>query len=96
MDFTDNGRSAIAQADGHWEIEQFHQELKQLTGSEKCQCRKQRVQRNHLVCCYHAWLTMKVKAFELQKTIYQLKANLLTAYLRAELRSPRISALQFS
>lgn len=83
-------------SDVRWEIEQFHRELKQLTGSEKCQCRKQRAQRNHLACCYHAWLTMKVKALELKKTIYQVKANLLTDYLRAELRSPHIPALQFS
>ncbi len=26
-----------------WKIEQFHRELKQLTGVEKCQCRKARI-----------------------------------------------------
>ena len=82
--------------DVRWEVEQFHRELKQLTGSEKCQCRKQRSQRNHLACCYHAWLSMKVKARDLHKTIYQVKADLFTDYLRAELRSPRIPALQVS
>lgn len=97
----DLGSTSTAQVaqeanDVRWEVEQFHRELKQLTGSEKCQCRKQRSQRNHLACCYHAWLTMKVKASELQKTIYQVKADLLTDYLRAELRSPRIQALQVS
>jgi hypothetical protein len=30
-----------------WAIERLHRELKQLTGTEKCQCRKQRAQRNH-------------------------------------------------
>ncbi len=35
-----------------WQIEQLHRELKQLTGTESCQCRKQRSQRNHLACCY--------------------------------------------
>jgi hypothetical protein len=34
-----------------WQIEQFHREFKQLTGSEKCQCRKARSQRNHLGYC---------------------------------------------
>ncbi len=95
----DLGSTSTAQVaqeanDVRWEVEQFHRELKQLTGSAKCQCRKQRSQRNHLACCYHAWLTLKVKAFELQKTIYQVKADLLTDYLRAELRSPRIPAIQ--
>jgi hypothetical protein len=31
-----------------WQIEQMHRELKQLVGTEKCQCRKARSQRNHL------------------------------------------------
>ena len=33
-----------------WKIEQFHRELKQTTGLEKCQCRKGRIQRNHIAC----------------------------------------------
>jgi len=94
LDSTSTAQVAQEANDVRWEVEQFHRELKQLTGSEKCQCRKQRSQRNHLACCYHAWLTMKVKAFELQKTIYRVKSDLLTDYLRAELRSPRISAIQ--
>jgi len=31
-----------------WKIEQFHRELKQLTGVEKYQCRKARIQINHI------------------------------------------------
>ncbi|YAG16740.1 Transposase IS4-like domain-containing protein [Nostoc sp. DSM 114161] len=30
-----------------WKIEEFHREIKQLTGIESCQCRKARLQRNH-------------------------------------------------
>jgi hypothetical protein len=79
--------------DVRWEVEQFHRELKQLTGSEKCQCRLQRSQRNHLANCYHAWLSLKVKAKALGKTVYRVKADLLSDYLRAELRSPRVPAI---
>ena len=43
------------------QIEDFHRSFKQLTGSEKCQCRKARSQRNHLACCYHAWVSLQVK-----------------------------------
>ena len=43
--------------DVRWQVEELHRDLKQLTGSEKCQCRKARSQRNHLACCYHAWLS---------------------------------------
>lgn len=75
-----------------WQIEQLHRELKQLTGSEKCECRKARSQRNHIACCYHAWLSLKVKARELAKSLYSVQRDLFSDYLRAELRSPRIPA----
>lgn len=76
-----------------WQVEQLHRELKQLTGIEKCQCRKQRAQRNHIACCYQAWLAIKVKATTLGKTLYTTVHDLLYEFLRAELRDPRIPAL---
>ena len=79
-----------------WQVEQLHRELKQLTGIEKCQCRKQRAQRNHIACCYQAWLAIKVKAQSLDKTLYALVHDLLYEFLRAELRDPRIPALDNS
>ena len=63
--------------DVRWQVEELHRGLKQLTGSEKCQCRKARSQRNHLACCYHAWLSLRVKAKHLDKTLYQVKTDLL-------------------
>jgi len=75
-----------------WKVEEFHRELKQLTGSEKCQCRKARSQRNHIGCCYHVWLSLKVHAKKVKTTIYQARARLFSEYLRAELCSPRIQA----
>ena len=38
-----------------WKIEEFHRELKQLTGVEACQCRKARIQRNHIACAMLVW-----------------------------------------
>lgn len=75
-----------------WQIEQMHREVKQLVGTEKCQCRKARSQRNHLACCYQAWLTLKVRAKQAAQTLYEVKANLLRDYLIAELRKPTIRA----
>jgi len=37
--------------DVRWQVDELHRSLKQLTGSERCQCRKARAQRNHLACC---------------------------------------------
>lgn len=80
--------------DVRWQVEELHRGLKQLCATQKCQCRKARSQRNHLACSYHAWLSLKVKAKALGKTLYQVRADLFRAYLRAELRAPRIPALQ--
>jgi hypothetical protein len=75
-----------------WQVEELHRGLKQLTGSEKCQCRSGRAQRNHLACCYHAWVSLKVKALELGQTLYQVHSSLFSDFLQAELRNPRIHA----
>jgi hypothetical protein len=75
-----------------WQIEQMHRELKQLVGTEKCQCRKARSQRNHLACCYQAWLAIKLAAVKTKVTLYQAQANIFSDYLRAQLRTPAIPA----
>jgi hypothetical protein len=79
-----------------WQVEQFHRELKQLTGTEACQCRKARSQRNHIACCYHAWLSLKVAAHRLGKSLYRAQSDLLSDYLRAELRNPHITAFNIA
>jgi hypothetical protein len=79
-------------SDVRWQVAELHRGLKQLTGSEKCQCRAARAQRNHLACCYHAWVSLKVKAKELGQTMYALRSSLFSSYLQAELHHPRIVA----
>lgn len=78
--------------DVRWQVEELHRGLKQLAGSEKCQCRLAQSQRNHMACCYHAWLSLKVKALELGKTLYQVRHELLSDYLRSQLRHPHLKA----
>jgi ribosomal protein L32 len=73
-----------------WKIEQFHQELKRVTGVEKCQACKARIQRNHIACAVLVWIRLKAIARETGATMYQLKQNLLSDYLRQELRRPSI------
>ena len=92
LDETMTAQVAEDTSDVRWQVEELHRGLTQLTGSEKCQCRGARAQRNHLACCYHAWVSLKVKAKELGQTMYALRSSLFSAYLRAELRNPRIVA----
>lgn len=74
-----------------WYIEQFHREIKQLTGIEKCECRKQRIQRNHIACAVLVWVRLKQIAYDTQQTVYQIKRALLTDYLIQELKNPSVS-----
>lgn len=75
-----------------WNIETMHRELKQLTGIEKCQARKARSQRNHISYCYQAWFALKRQAKELGKTVYALRNELFTEYLKSMLTNPLIPA----
>jgi hypothetical protein len=84
---------AIQATQVRWQVEEFHRSFKQLTGSEKCQCRKERSQRNHLACCYAAWVAIKVKAQEMKTTVYQVRNSLFAEYLKLQLQNPTISAL---
>jgi len=73
-----------------WKIEQFHREVKQLTGIERCQCRKARIQRNHIACAVLVWIRLTDVARKAGQTIYRVKHSLLDNYLRQELRNPAV------
>jgi hypothetical protein len=64
-----------------WKIEEFHRELKQLTGIEKCQSRKARSQRNHIAIAIRVWACLKREARALGITIYELKHGALRDYV---------------
>jgi Transposase DDE domain len=74
-----------------WKIEQFHRETKQLTGIEKCQCRKARIQRNHIACAMLVWTRLAELAHYTKQTLYRVKHGLLDDYLCQQLRHPSIS-----
>jgi hypothetical protein len=73
-----------------WKVEQLHREVKQTTGIEKCQCRKERAQRNHVGCAMLVWVRLKSLAHEAGTTVYALKRDLLSDYMVAQLRNPSI------
>lgn len=91
-DLTQNPMETVQQVCSvRWKIEEFHREIKQLTGIESCQCRLGRIQRNHINCSLFVWLKLKQIAYETGQTVYQLKHNLLSDYLISQLKSPSIS-----
>ncbi|MGD1875190.1 MAG: transposase [Mastigocoleus sp.] len=74
-----------------WKVEEFHREIKQLTGIESCQCRKARHQRNHIACAMLVWLRLKNLAYKIGQTVYQIKHNLLSNYLIEQLKRPEVA-----
>jgi len=49
-DLSQNSTDEVQEANAvRWKVEEFHR-VKQLTGIEACQCRKARIQRNHIAC----------------------------------------------
>ena len=73
-----------------YNIEQLHREGKQVTGLERCQCRKARIQRNHIGCAFLVWVRLKARAAQTGRTVYQLKHGLLDEYLIQQLRNPSL------
>jgi hypothetical protein len=73
-----------------YNIEQLHREGKQVTGLERCQCRKARIQRNHIGCAFLVWVRLKALAAQTGRTVYQLKHGLLDDYLIQQLRNPSL------
>jgi hypothetical protein len=73
-----------------WKIEQLHREGKQVTGLERCQCRRARIQRNHIACAFLVWVRLKELATDTGRTVYQLKHGLLDDYLIQQLKNPSL------
>lgn len=94
-DKSQKSSKAVQDASGfRWVIESMHREIKQLTGIENCQCRKQRIQRNHISCAFLVWAFLKRTANKIGKTVYQLKLGLLDDYMQQQLRSPSLPYLE--
>ena len=73
-----------------WKIEQYHREVKQTLGLEKCQCRSGKAQRNHIGCVILAWNYLSNLAEELKMNVYSIKKKMLSIYMRQELMQPSV------
>jgi hypothetical protein len=90
-DLTQDATEATQEACGfRWKIEPLHREGKQVTGLERCQCRKARTQRHHLGGAFLVWVRLKELATQTGRTIYQLQHGLLDDYLVQQLKKPSL------
>ena len=74
-----------------WNIEQYHREVKQLTGIGKCQARNGKAQRKHINVAILTWLVLNAQAHAMNKTIYQVKEEPLKMFQAALWRRPHIA-----
>ncbi len=71
-----------------WKIEQFHREIKQTTGIEKCQCRAHRAWRNHITVAMCVWQRLETLAAHAKTNVYSIKKAMLDQYMTQQLRAP--------
>lgn len=76
-----------------WKIEEYHREIKQLTGIQNCQCRKRRIQRNHIACALLVWTRLKDHAYQTRQTIYFIKESFLRDYMIQQLKRPALKMI---
>jgi Transposase DDE domain len=71
-----------------WKVEEFHREIKQTLGISKCQCRKRRSQRNHIINSILGYICLKKLAIKNNITIYMTKKMQLDGYMKNILKHP--------
>jgi hypothetical protein len=87
----DNAKAVRQECKIRWKIEEFHREIKQLTGIERCQCRKEKIQRNHIGCAMLVWARLKNLAYQLGSNVYELWKSQYDQFLTDLLRKPTLS-----
>jgi hypothetical protein len=71
-----------------WKVEEFHQQIKGTLGIAKCQCRKRRSQKNHIICSILAYIYLRKEAIKNKSTIFQLKKKQLDEYMLQVMSKP--------
>ncbi len=71
-----------------WQIEVYHRGLKQFTGIEKSQHRKETAQRNHIGLALRAYLRLEVHRLRTGISLFEAKANIIREAIRSYLADP--------
>jgi hypothetical protein len=76
-------------ADASWRIEEYHRGLKQTTNVERCQCRKEVAQRNHIGLALRAFLVIERWCFRTGVNWLSAKWQIFQDAVRAYRAEPR-------
>lgn len=89
---TDDLQMAITQAAEHaleaWQIEVYHRGLKQFTGVEKSQHRKEKPQRNHIGLAIRAFVRLEVHRLRTGVSWFEAKTKIIRDAIRSYLSAP--------
>jgi hypothetical protein len=80
----------LAQAELGFAIENYHRDLKQNCGVEKCQARSERAQRNHIGLAIRAFLRLEWHHFTTGISGFLAKTNIIVEAMRLYLAAPSI------
>jgi putative transposase len=70
-------------------IETYHRGIKQCCGVEKCQARKKKAQRGHILLSLRAYVRLEVNYLRQQQTWYAAKKEIIRDAIRDYLATPR-------
>ena len=75
-------------SDFSWTIEEYHRGLKQFCGIERCQCRKAKAQRNHIVLAIRTFLRFEIFTLKSGNSWFEAKTRIIRDAVRAYLSDP--------
>jgi putative transposase len=74
-----------------WGIEEYHREIKQYCGVERCQARSRKAQINHIGLSIRACLRLIVKSYNWGKSLFEIKHNIIRNALKHYLSNPDVT-----
>lgn len=74
-----------------WAIERYHRGLKQHTGVERCQCRSERAQRNHIGMSIRAFIRLEAYCWRACVSWWEAKTDIIRDAVRNYLSHPHIT-----
>ena len=74
-----------------WKIEEYHRAIKQFCGVEKCQARRNNVQRAHIMMALRAFLRFEIQRIKTGITWFELKLRITRNAINNFIRNPMYS-----
>lgn len=71
-----------------WKIEEYHRGIKQFCGVERCQARRNRMKRAHIMIAIRAFLRFEIQRIKIGITRFETKCNITRKAVDQFIRKP--------